>query len=133
MEDLIIKEIKKIVEMLTRESSLTRGVLSNVAKIDMENAICLNKPLVLEGIVEMEDVFSDKHLIFVRPKSEKAILIVPRYRDQIYSKVEYFDIYMYANGVWLNGRTTPFSSEGCETPIRILKKLLEVKSHEQPR
>jgi hypothetical protein len=122
--DSIIGEIEEIIETLTKESSLYRGVYSNVAKINMENAICLNKPMVIEGMVEMEDVFSDKHIIFIRPKSEKATLIVPRFQDQIYSKTEYFDIYVYANGVWLNGRTASFSGEGCEFPIKVLKKLL---------
>jgi hypothetical protein len=123
--DPIAKEIRFVVEGLAREASLYRGVSSNVAKIDMEHAVCLDKPLVLEGEVEMEDILSDKHLVFVRPKSEKAVLIVPRYRDLIYDKVEYFDIYVYANGVWLNSRTAGFSGEGCETPLRVLKRLLK--------
>jgi hypothetical protein len=117
------QQVRQTIDELVEEAKLYRGIASNVAKISMKGAICFKKPVVVEGEVEVEDLFSGEHLVFVRPKSEKAALVVPRFVDLGYSKVVFFDVYVYANGVWLNRPCLFVKAEGCDLPVKVIREL----------
>jgi hypothetical protein len=126
--------IREEIEGMKKEAKFYRGIVSNVIKISMKRAICFDKPVVIEGEVEMEDIFAEEHLVVVRPVSETAVLIVPRYEDLIVSKEEHFDVYVYSNGVWLHDRVGNVFAEGCEFPLEVISELLGLKvdkAHEQ--
>jgi hypothetical protein len=126
--------IRERVEGLKREACFYRGIASNVIKISMKRAICFDKPIVIEGEVEMEDIFAEEHLVVVRPVSETAVLIVPRYEDLITTKYVNFDVYVYSNKVWIHDRVGYVCTEGCGFLLEVISELLGLKvdkAHEQ--
>jgi hypothetical protein len=118
------QQVRQVINALAEEATLYRRIASNVVKISMKGAICFNKPVVVEGEVEVEDLFSGDHLVFVRPRTERAALVVPRFVDLRYSKVVFFDVYVYANGVWLNRPCLFVKAEGCDLPVKVVRELL---------
>ena len=119
--------IREEIEGMKKEAKFYRGIVSNVIKISMKRAICFDKPVVIEGEVEMEDIFAEEHLVVVRPVSETAVLIVPRYEDLITTKHEYFDVYVYSNKVWVHDRIGHVVAEGCKYPYEVISELLGLK------
>jgi hypothetical protein len=134
VEELInelVEEVEQKINELMAEAKMYRGIHSSVVKVKMHSADCLKKPFVLEGEVEMEDVFGAGHIIFVRPISERVVMLLPTsYTLEFPTKtitLRYIDVYVYANNIWLHGRTYSYISDCREIPTKVIERLVEKK------
>ena len=125
----LVEEVEQKINELMAEAKMYRGIHSSVMKIKMHNADYLKKPFVLEGEVEMEDVFGAGHVIFVRPISERVVMLLPTFNSiSLYTgtyTLRYIDVYVYANNVWLHGRTYSYTSDCREVPMKVIERLVE--------